>query len=87
MQAQHFKLYIIGNSLVGQWLGLYTFTAEGPGSIPGQGLRSRNLQTAWRGQNNNNNNKLYIILANNKPNTVLNVLQILAYPHSLLFPI
>ena len=27
----------LGNSLVVQWLGLGTFTAEGPGSIPGWG--------------------------------------------------
>ena len=26
-----------GNSLAVQWLGLSAFTAEGPGSIPGQG--------------------------------------------------
>ena len=26
-----------GNSLAVQWLGLRTFTAEGPGSIPSQG--------------------------------------------------
>ena len=28
-----------GNSLVVQWLGLSTFTAEGLGSIPGQGTK------------------------------------------------
>ena len=28
-----------GNSLVVQWLGLCAFTAEGPGSIPGQGTK------------------------------------------------
>ena len=28
-----------GNSLVVQWLGLCTFTAEGPGSFPGQGTK------------------------------------------------
>ena len=27
----------MGNSLAVQWLGLSTFTAVGPGSIPGQG--------------------------------------------------
>ena len=28
-----------GNSLAVQWLGLCSFTAEGPGSIPGQGAK------------------------------------------------
>ena len=28
-----------GISLVVQWLGLHAFTAEGPGSIPGQGTK------------------------------------------------
>ena len=28
-----------GNSLVVQWLGLHTSTAQGPGSIPGQGTK------------------------------------------------
>ena len=28
-----------GNSLVVQWLGFCTFNAEGPGSIPGQGIK------------------------------------------------
>ena len=28
-----------GNSLVVQWLGLHTLTAEGPSSIPGQGTK------------------------------------------------
>ena len=28
-----------GNSLVAQWLGLYAFTAKGPGSIPGWGTK------------------------------------------------
>ena len=27
------------NSLVVQWLGLHAFTAEGEGSIPGQGTK------------------------------------------------
>ena len=31
------KQIIWGNSLVVQWLGFCAFTAEGPGSIPGQG--------------------------------------------------
>ena len=29
-----------GNSPAVQWLGLHTFTADGPGSIPGRALRS-----------------------------------------------
>ena len=29
----------LGNSLVVQWLGLHALTAEGPGSIPGQGTK------------------------------------------------
>ena len=33
------KKNTIGNSLVVQWLGLCTFTAVGPGSIPGQGTK------------------------------------------------
>ena len=28
-----------GNSLVVQWLGLYSFTAKGQGSIPGRGTK------------------------------------------------
>ena len=28
-----------GNSLVVQWFGLWAFTAEGPGSIPGRGTK------------------------------------------------
>ena len=31
------KTTSLGNSLAAQWLGLSTFTAKGPGSIPGQG--------------------------------------------------
>ena len=33
------KREIKGNSLVVQWLGLHAFTAEGLGSIPGQGTK------------------------------------------------
>ena len=33
------KKLLIGNSLAVQWLGLHTFTAKGPGSIPGQGTK------------------------------------------------
>ena len=38
-----------GNALVIQWLGYGTFTAEGPGSVPGWGTEI--LQAAWHGQN------------------------------------
>ena len=38
-------LNVYGNSLVVQWLGLYTSTAQGPGLIPGQGTKI--LQAAW----------------------------------------
>ena len=41
MHALKDKYYFknIGNSLAVQWLGLCTLTAEGPGSIPGQGTK------------------------------------------------
>ena len=35
-----------GNSLAGQWLGHRALTAEGTGSIPGQGTKI--LQAAWK---------------------------------------
>ena len=38
------KSYIIGTSLVVQWLSLRAPNVGGPGSIPGQGTRSRMLQ-------------------------------------------
>ena len=34
-----FKKRMSGNSLAVQWLGLGTFTAEGLGSVPGQGTK------------------------------------------------
>ena len=34
-----FKNVGFGNSLAIQWLGLGAFTADGPGSIPGQGTK------------------------------------------------
>ena len=37
----NFKNKIPGNYLVVQWLGLCTFTAEDPGSIPGQGTKRK----------------------------------------------
>ena len=42
------KTVLMGNSLVVQWLGLSTFTAEGLGSIPGQGTKIP--QAAWHGR-------------------------------------
>ena len=36
-----------GNSLVGQWLGLSTLIAKGPGSIPGWGTKIP--QAVWHG--------------------------------------
>ena len=39
----------MGNSLAVQWLGLGTFTAMGPGSIPGRGTKIP--QAMWRSQN------------------------------------
>ena len=42
------KMFLSGNSLVVQWLGLLAFTAEGTGSIPGQGTKIP--QDAWHGQ-------------------------------------
>ena len=43
-----------------QWLGLCAFTAEDPGSIPGQGTKipeatAQPEKTKTRNQNNNNN--------------------------------
>ena len=32
-------MVIVGNSLAVQWFGLYTFTAEGMGLIPGRGIK------------------------------------------------
>ena len=46
-----FKNTILGNSLAVQWLGFRAFTAEGPGSIPGQGTKIP--QATWRPQNKN----------------------------------
>ena len=42
MHAKKFKVKIftkIGNSLLVQWLGLCTFSAEGTDLIPGQGIK------------------------------------------------
>ena len=48
MDIDEIKTKASGNSLVVQWLGLCAFTAEGPGSIPGQGTKI--LQVAQRSQ-------------------------------------
>ena len=42
------KVYKVGNSPVVQWLGLRVLTAEGLGSIPGQGTKIP--QAVWHGQ-------------------------------------
>ena len=39
---------LLGNSLAVQWLGLRALTAEGLGSIPGQGTKIP--QVTWCGQ-------------------------------------
>ena len=39
IQIHLFKKAILGNSLVVRWLELCAFTAEGAGSIPGQGTK------------------------------------------------
>ena len=46
--TQIFEFKHIGTSLAVQWLGLSTFTAVGPGSIPGQGTKIP--QATGRGQ-------------------------------------
>ena len=38
-----------------QWLGLHMLTAEGPGSVPGQGTKI--LQAMWHGQKTNSQKK------------------------------
>ena len=41
----------VGNSLVGQWLGLGAFTAEGPDSIRGWGTKSlQSVQCGKKGR-------------------------------------
>ena len=40
------------NSLVVQWLGLYAFTAEGLGSVPGQGTKDPICHMVWPKQIN-----------------------------------
>ena len=46
---------MLGNSLEDPWLGLCTFTGEGPTSIPG--WETGILQAERTKNNNNNNNK------------------------------
>ena len=47
------RIHRDGNSLAAQWLGLCTFTAMGPGSIPGQGTEIP--QDAGHGQKTKQN--------------------------------
>lgn len=35
MRKINFLIFLLGNSLAVQWLGLFTSTAEGTGSVPG----------------------------------------------------
>ena len=42
---EHFKVKVVGTSLVVQWLGLQASTAESTGSNPGQGINI--LHTMW----------------------------------------
>ena len=44
------ELYNVGNSLGVQWLGLCTFTAKGPGSIPGQGTKILKAESCGWGE-------------------------------------
>ena len=37
--AESYFIFISGNTLAVQWLGLHAFTAEGLGSISGQGTK------------------------------------------------
>ena len=48
----------LGHSLAVQWLGLHTFTAKGPGSIPGWGIIIP--QAMWRGQKQKNKKKVQL---------------------------
>ena len=50
---------ILGISLLVQWLGLYTFTAEDSGSIPGQGTRI--LRVVWHDQKKKQTHKWQIL--------------------------
>ena len=48
-QSHNFKQIKPGNSLVVQWLGFHTFTAEGLGSIPGLGTKIlQALKGSWK---------------------------------------
>ena len=44
------ELYNVGNSLGVRWLGLCTFTAKGPGSIPGQGTKILKAESCGWGE-------------------------------------
>ena len=43
-----FKIVLLGNSVVVQWIGLGALTARGPGLIPGWGTKVPHA--AWRSQ-------------------------------------
>ena len=49
----------IRNCLTVQWLGLFAFTAEGAGSVPGRGAKIHKLRSVGKKkkQNETNNNK------------------------------
>ena len=54
-QLCHLKtIYVLGTSLVVQWLRFHAPNAGGLGSIPGQGTRSHTLQlkTSWMSKYN-----------------------------------
>ena len=53
---------VLGNSLTVQWLGLCTFSAEGPGSIPSQGTKI--LQAVWCGQKTKKEKKIFFSFLN-----------------------
>ena len=56
----------MGNSLAVQWLGFRTLTAEGPGSIPGQGTKTP--QPTWPKKTKNQKNREIEILKKKKKN-------------------
>ena len=52
----------LGNSLVFQWLGLHAFTAQGLGSIPGQGTKIP--KAPWGCHlNKHTNSRIYIVFS------------------------
>ena len=51
------NLRYFGNSLAVQWSGLGTFTAEGLGSIPGQGTKIPQAKTKTKSKTNQQQQK------------------------------